>query len=493
MYHPSNRGPSCGRISRRKFLGDVGLGFTGIALSAMLHRDGLLGAEAGAWAPPDGRPHFKPRAQKVIWIFLSGGYSQMETFDPKPALTQFDGKTYDQTGLPNPLESPLFKLRSRAVVGGDRRHSKIFPMQVGFRKHGQAGIEITDWWPHLAGCVDDIAFVRSMYTTDNDHAAEFQMHTGRHHLDEQQPVIGSWIHYGLGTLNQNLPEFVFIGQYSDTRVRNDFAPNYLGPAHAGIELSLDPANPLSFGTRAPDVLAQEQANQFAFANELNRLAAVEYPRDEQLRARIKAYELAFRMQMSVPEAVELSSESAQTQELYGMNDPNTAIYGRRCLAARRMAERGVRFTMLYLSDFGEWDSHNELQKLHARSCGRVDKPVAGLLRDLKQRGMFEDTLVVFCTEFGRTPGLEVRDSVTTGRDHHPHGFTIWLAGAGIKPGVVHGATDELGFHVTEHPHYVTDLHATVLHLLGLKPERLDLPGRKRLEIDYGTPIQPIIA
>jgi hypothetical protein len=493
--HPTPR-PPCGRIHRRTFLSDVGMGFTGLALGALLGQDGIARAnEPAPWSPPDGRPHFAPKAKKVIWIFLSGGYSHLETFDPKSALNKYAGKSYDETTLPNPLKDPLFKQRSRAVVGGDRLHSKVFPLQIGFEKHGESGIEITDWWPNLAKCVDDIAFVRSMYTTDNDHAAEFQMHHGRHKLDPPEPVIGSWVHYGLGTLNENLPSFVFIGQYKDTRVRWDFDAHYLGPEHAGVELSLDPKAPLPFGTRPAGVLAREQENQFAFINELNRLSAVEYPEDRQVRARIKSYELAYRMQMSVPEVLDLSRETAKTQRLYGIDNPTTAIYGRRLLAARRLAERGVRFTLAYLSDYGEWDSHLDLKKNHARSCGRVDKPVAGLLADLKRTGMWDETLVVFCTEFGRTPGVEVRDKYKkyTGRDHHPHGFTVWFAGAGIKGGTVHGRTDELGFHAVESAHYVTDIHATVLHLLGLDGRRLEVPGRKRIDIDRGKVIEEILA
>ncbi len=485
----------CGRIRRRTFLADMGMGCAGLALGSLLHRDGVSRANAAeAWSPPTGQPHFAPKAKNVIWVFLSGGYSQMETFDPKPALTKYGGKTYDDTAYPNPTKDPLFEERSRAVVGGDRPHSKIFPMQVGFRKQGESGIEMTDWWPHLATCVDDIAFVRSMYTTDNDHNAEFQMHHGRHKLDPPEPVLGSWVHYGLGSQNENLPSFVFIGKYKDTRVRWDFDANYLGPQHAGVELSLDPNNPLPFGTRPKGVLAGEQRNQFQFINQLNKLSAVEYPDDPQVQARIKSYELAFRMQMSVPESLNMAEETKETQSLYGIDDKTTEVYGRRLLAARRMAERGVNFTLCYLSDYGEWDSHLNLQKLHARSCGRVDKPVAGLLKDLKRRGLWDDTLVVFCTEFGRTPGVEARDAykVYTGRDHHPHGFTVWFAGAGIKQGVVHGRTDELGFHAVESPHYVTDIHATVLHLLGLDPKRLDIPGRKRLAIDHGKPIREIM-
>jgi hypothetical protein len=494
--HSRIHGPICGRISRRTFLADIGLGFTGLALGSMLHRDGIARAADGhdTWSPPDGRPHFTPKASRVIWVFLSGGVSHLESFDPKPALNKYAGKSFSETPYPDPLQSPLFRERSRDVVGGVRNYPKIFPLQVGFKQYGRAGVAITDWWPHFATCVDDIAFVRSMYTTDNDHAAEFQMHHGRHALDEKQPVIGSWVHYGLGTLNENLPQFVFLGQYKDQRVKQNFASDYLGPKYNGVELALDPANPLPFANRGRGVSAQEQQDQFAFVNELDRLAAVEYPEDEQLRARIKSYELAFRMQRAVPEALDLNQETAETHRLYGIDNPTTAIYGRRLLAARRLAERGVRFTLVYLSDYGEWDSHLDLKNLHGRSSGRVDKPLAGLLKDLKRTGLDRDALVVCCTEFGRTPGLEVRDNykMPTGRDHHPHGFTVWFAGAGIKTGVVHGATDELGFHAVEHPHYVTDIHATVLNRLGLEPRRLAVPGRKRLEIDYGMPIQEIL-
>jgi hypothetical protein len=483
-------------VNRRTFLADVGMGFTGLVLGAMLQREGIVRADTDVSSALSGKPHFPPKAKNVIWIFLSGGVSQLETFDPKPLLNKYAGKTYDQTTLPNPQKSPLYQARSRSVVGFDRElFSTIYPLQVGYRKYGQVGLEVSDWLPHLATCVDDLAVVRSMYTTDNDHNAEFQMHHGRHSLDERQPVIGSWIHYGLGTLNENLPQFVFLGEFKDSRVKQNFDANYLGPQHNGIQLALNPTKPLPFGTRGKDVLAEEQRNQFDYIHELNRLSAVEYPDDDQLRARIESYELAFRMQQSIPEALDLAKETQETRKLYGLDNPTTAIYGRRCLAARRLAERGVRFTLVYLSDYGEWDSHRDLKTLHARSCARIDKPIAGLLKDLKRRGMWDDTVVVCATEFGRTPAVEKGslNQAATGRDHHPHGFTVWLAGAGIKRGVIHGATDELGFHAVEQPHYVTDIHATIFRLLGLDARRLEVPGRKRLEIDYGRPITEILA
>lgn len=479
-------------MHRRTFLADVGMGFTGLALGSMLGSDRV----AASHATPAGMPlDYTPKAKSIIWVFLSGGVSHLESFDVKPELNKYAGNTFSETPHPDPLKSPLFEKHSRDVVGGIRPYPKIFPLQVGYKKHGRSGMEVADWFPNLAGCVDDIAFVRSMYTTDNDHGAEFQMHTGRHQLDEQQPTIGAWTSYGLGTLNENLPTFVFLGQYKDSRVKKNFSADYLGPRHAGVELSLDPNNPLPFGNRGANVTEKEQQKLFEFTNQLNRLNAVEYPDDEQVRARIKSYELAFRMQKAAPEVLDLEKETADTQKLYGIDNPDTAVYGRRLLAARRLAERGVRYTLVYLSDYGEWDSHLDLQKNHARSAARVDKPLAGLIQDLKRSGLDKDVTVVCCTEFGRTPGLETRDNykMPTGRDHHPHGFTVWFYGAGIKRGVIHGATDELGFHAVESPHYVTDMHATVLKLLGVDSKRLEVPGRKRLEIDFGHPIDEIIA
>jgi hypothetical protein len=433
----------------------------------------------------------------VIWIFLSGGYSHVETFDPKPALNRYAGLTFDKTPLENPLKSPLHKKRFRSVAAEEINvrdvYPIIYPMQVGWRKHGQSGIEMTDWWPHLATQIDELCFVRNMWTTDNDHAAENQIHTGRHRLDEQQPSIGAWAHYGLGSLNENLPRFVVLGgpTRSDTRLSIDSL--YLGPQHAGVPIALDPANPLPFGRRQASQSLTEQQREYQLIGRLNQLTAVEYPDDQQLLARIRAYELAFRMQAAVPEAVDFSQETQAIQELYGLNADNTKVAGQRLLAARRLVERGVRFVQVFPSPYGVWDSHQKLRDNHTRLCATIDLPVAGLIQDLRQRGLLEDTLVVFCTEFGRTPGLEQRSGGVDGRDHHPNGFTIWMAGAGLKKGHVHGATDELGYHALGEGHYVTDLHATTLHLLGLDNRRLHSPGRKRLEIDDGNVIEEILA
>lgn len=487
-----SRSTFCGRVNRRTMLSDMGMGFGGIALGSLLLQDGVTQAAQASQT----RGMIPAKAKNVIWIFLSGGVSHLETFDPKPLLNQFAGKTYDETNLPNPQKLPIYLERSRSVVGFDREViSTIMPLQVEFKQYGQNGIWVSDWLPNLSKVVDELCIVRSMYTTDNDHNAEFQFQNGRHSLDEQQPAIGSWISYGLGSLNENLPQFVFLGNYKDLRVKRNFDANYLGPQHAGVELSLDPANPLPYGRRMPDVSAAEQQSQFELIGRLNRIAGQQYREDQQLQARIRSYELAYRMQMSAPQVLDLSNETAHTKALYGIDDQTTQLYGRRLLTARRMAEQGVRYTLVYLSDYGEWDSHSNIKELHAKSCGRVDKPLSGLIRDLKSRGMLDETLVVCATEFGRTPALEKTslNKAGTGRDHHPHGFTIWMAGGGLKSGYVHGATDELGFHAVEHPHYVTDIHATTLHLLGLDSRQLNIPGRKRLEIDYGQVIEDIIA
>lgn len=471
---------------RRTFLADVGLGFTGLALAAMLQRNRLHAA------------HHRPRAKSVIWIFLSGGYSHLETFDPKPALTKFAGKTFNQTGLADPLQSPLHDKRSRSVLAEAinirDKYPICYPLQVGFKKYGQSGIDVCDWLPHIGSCVDDLTFVRSMYTTDNDHAAENQMHTGRHRLDEIQPSVGAWATYGLGTLNENLPQYVVLGGPTRADTRTSIGSYYLGPRYAGIPLGIDGKEPLPHARRSADVLPEEQRNEYELIGELNRLKGVEYPDDPALRARIKAYELAFRMQTAVPDAIALEKgETEETKKLYGIDNPATQLGGRRLLAARRLVERGVRFVQVYPSSYGVWDSHQKLRDNHAKQCAAIDKPVAGLIKDLKRRGLLEDVVVVFCTEFGRTPGLEQRSGGKDGRDHHPHGFTVWLAGAGLKKGHVHGATDELGFHALEPGHYVTDLHATVLHLLGLDLRRLEVPGRKRLEVDHGAVIGDILS
>jgi hypothetical protein len=469
------------------------MGFTGLALGAMLNRDGIARAATGGWTAPDGKPHFTPKAKRVIWLFMIGGTSHLESFDPKPELTKFAGKKFVDTPYGDVLTNPLVKQNLREVIKGlHKSHQFIYPLQVGYRKRGQSGIEVSDWWPNVAECIDDISVVRSMWTTDNNHGAQIQFHTGRHSLEGQFPTLGSWIHYGLGSLNDDLPQFVVLGEPIDTCCGGVGAHGaaYLGPEHNGVQLAMDPSNPLPYAT--PSASREDQTREFELLHELNGIAGAEYPDDPSMRARIKSYELAFRMQKSVPEVMKLSAESEAVSKLYGLDNETTRPFGETCLAARRLAESGVRFVQVFHGQnggAGKWDGHANLKKTHTELCAQVDKPIAGLIRDLKQRGMFDDTLVVWCTEFGRTPGCQG----TNGRDHHPYGFSVWLAGGGIKGGVAHGATDELGFHAVENRHYVTDVHATVLHQLGIDPRRLEVPGRKRLDIDFGAPIKEIIA
>jgi hypothetical protein len=485
---------ACGRVPRRTFLADLGMGFTGLALGAMLHRDGFARNDAD-WSPPNGLPQFAPRAKSVIWLFMIGGVSHLESFDPKPALNKYGGQSIAETPLKSVLDKKFLEENVRTIVPDQRKiYAELYPLQVGYRRRGESGIEVSDWWPHVGGCVDDLAIVRSMFTNDIDHGAQLQFHSGRNALDGNFPTIGAWVHYGLGTLNENLPQFVVMGNpVADCcGGQNVHGADYLGPEHNGVPLVADPANPLAYGRPPLDVYREEQAAQFAMLDRLDRLALAEYPDDPNALARIKSYELAFRMQRSVPEVFEFQQESAATQNLYGLDNKTTAQFAKHCLAARRLVERGVRFVQVYhggTGNAGAWDAHTQLRDNHSANCAAVDQPIAGLINDLKQRGMLDETLVVWATEFGRSPGTEK----SNGRDHHPFGFSVWMAGGGIKKGVVHGATDELGFSAVENRHYVTDIHATVLHQLGLDSRRLEVPGRKRLEIDRGNVIREIIA
>jgi hypothetical protein len=477
--------------SRRAFLSDLGMGFTGLALGAMLARDGVVRADE-VHKPKIVRP---AKAKNVIWIFLVGGMSHMESFDPKPELTKHAGKSIAESPFKAVLDSPYLKRNVREFVAGSHKvQPTIYPLQVGYGPRGQSGLVLSDWFPHLGTCADDLAIVRSMWTTNNDHGAQLQFHTGRDVIDGTFPTIGSWVDWGLGSMNDNLPSFCVLGTpLADCcGGQQGHGANYLGPAHAGVQLSTDPNAPLPFATPEKGVYKEEQQREFALLNKLNRMAAVEYPDDPALTARIKSYELAFHMQRAIPEAVDLATESASTKNAYGVEKGPTQTFGRQCLLARRLVERGVRFVQLFhgsTGGAGAWDAHSNLQAGHSKLCGEVDQPIAALIKDLKQRGMLDETIVVIGTEFGRTPGAER----SNGRDHHPYGFSVALAGGGIRGGIAHGATDELGFHAVEHRHYVTDIHATVLHQLGLDHRAMEIPGRKRLDLDLGNVIQQVIS
>jgi hypothetical protein len=464
------------------------MGFTGLALGVMLARERIAraaGPDPGLAVPP------AAKAKAVIWIFLCGGVSHVESFDPKPELDRYAGKSIETT----PYKDVLNPSKLKDLVSANPQHGGrkvLMGLNTGFRKYGDCGMAVGEWWRNIGSCADDIAVVRSLWTTDNDHGAQLQFHTGRHVREGAHPTIGSWVSYGLGTLNEDLPEYVVLGEPTGDCCGGSWTHGaaYLGPEYAGVRLNPDAKEPLPFVVPGSGMSAQDQAAEFGLLGRLNRLAGIDYPDDPSLRARIKAYELAFGMQTAVPETLKLEDEASSTQALYGLDRDGTRSFGRLCLSARRLVERGVRYVQIFHGGGGggSWDAHAGIRANHGQLSAQVDLPIAGLLRDLKRRGMLDETIVVWGTEFGRSPGAQA-----DGRDHHPQGFCAWLAGGGIKGGVVHGATDELGFHAVEDRHYVTDIHATVLHQLGLDPRKLEVPGRKRLEIDYGQPIRAIIA
>ncbi|MCA9183444.1 MAG: DUF1501 domain-containing protein, partial [Planctomycetales bacterium] len=394
------------------------------------------------------------------------------------------------------LESPY--LENERVVAFDPNNgfvrTELYPLQVSYRKWGQSGLEISDWWPHLARQADDLCLVRSVWTEDSNHGAQLQFHTGRHRIDGFFPTIGAWVNYGLGSLNENLPQFVVMGQPIADCCGGMEAhrANYLGPQYDGVPLKIDPANPLPYAKPPKGVYREEQVGEFDLLRRLNAITAEQYPDDDAIRARMRSYELAFRMQMAVPDVVRFDDETQATHQQYGLDQDSTRAFGQQMLAARRLVERGVRFVQVYHGSSGgagQWDAHKGLKASHAKLCKQVDQPIGALLADLKQRGMLDETLVVWASEFGRTPGSQHAN----GRDHHPYGFTVWMAGGGIRGGIAHGATDEIGFHAVENRHYVTDIHATILHQLGLDPRKLAIPGRKRLEKEFGEPIHEVIA
>jgi hypothetical protein len=478
----------CPGITRRSFLADTGMGFTGLALGAMLYRDGV--AKAAPVADGPGSPHLVPKAKSVIWIFLCGGVSHVESFDIKPELNKYAGKSIEDT----PYKDAT-KTEGRDVLAGNPSHGNrkvLMALNTGYKAYGKSSLVVGDWWKNIGSCADDIAVVRSLWTVHNDHGAQLTWHTGRHPREGPFPTIGSWASYGLGTLNQNLPEYVVLGVPTGDCCGGEWThgAGYLGPENAGVRLNVGAKNPLPFVSPPPGMQRAQQEAELSLLGKLNRLSGIDYPDDQALRARIKSYELAFGMQTAVPETLQFEKETEATRRLYGIDQGVTKPFGELCLAARRLVERGVRFVQIFHGGGGggAWDAHSGIKKNHEQLSNQTDLPIAGMLKDLKQRGMLDDTIVVWGTEFGRSPGAQ-----GDGRDHHPQGFCAWLAGGGIKAGIVHGATDPIGFHAIENRHYVTDIHATVLQQLGLDSHKLELPGRKRLEMDFGKPIKEIIA
>ena len=471
------------QLNRRSFLASTGSGIVGGSLATLMQRQSL--AEHPAIT---GQPNFQPKAKNVIWLFMRGGISHIESFDPKPAVTKYAGKSISETPWKSVQDPKRLKKLRVVATNQDTQRNKLYELQVGFKKYGQSGIEVSNFFPNIGSCIDDIAVVRSMWTTDDNHGAQYQFESGRHNVDGFYPTIGAWITYGLDSLNSHLPAFIKMG-VKYPQVVND--GNYLGPAFDAVRLNVDPNNPLPYAKPELDLSTAEQQAQFGLIRRLNQIRAAQHPEDSALSARIKSYELAYRMQTSVPEVINFDDETLAMHQMYGLDNDVTKEFGQQLLAARRFVEKGVRFVKIMHGPgaAGAWDAHGGLKANHTKLAAQVDKPIAGLLKDLKQRGLLDETIVVFATEFGRTPGSQGGN----GRDHHPFGFSVWLAGGGLKGGVVHCATDEIGFHAEEDPHYVTDIHATLCKQLGLESHQLNVPGHQRLELDYGTPIDAIIA
>ena len=479
--------PHSGPTSRRQFLRQAGGGFGMLALASMLSRDGLLGAEppapvtaSGAGAPNPFAPkptHFPPRAKQVIFLYMSGGPSHVDLFDPKPELVRLAGQ---------PIPDSFGTFKTRRAVG----KNKLLPPLRPFQRRGQSGIEYSELLPHIGECADDLCLIRSCYADSVTHPeAVYQMNTGS--ILMGRPSLGAWAAYGLGTENQNMPAFVVMPDPAGW-VKGGapaWGNGYMPATYQGTILRGGESPILNLNTPA-GVTGDQQRATVDLINRLNRENLAPSEADSELAARIAAYELAFRMQKHAPEVVDISKETAATKQLYGLDDKVTADFGLRCLLARRMIESGVRFVQLYCGDTNGWDGHSDIEANHTKLCAQSDRPVAALLKDLKSRGLLESTLVVWGGDFGRTPMSEG----SNGRDHNPHGFSMWLAGGGVKGGQVIGTTDAVGLRAESEKAHVHDIHATLLHLLGLDHTRLTYRhnGRnERLTEVSGTVIKKV--
>ena len=437
--------------TRRDFLAKSGAGFGALAMSSLLGLDSARAAESGSAL----KPHYAMRAKSVIFLFMEGGPSGLDLFDPKPKLNEMAGK---------PIPSSF----KQVITAMGEYGSPLLGSKRKWAQHGKSGLWVSDWLPHVAQCADDLAVIRSCVSDGINHSGGVcQMNTGSPLAG--RPSLGSWVTYGLGTENANLPAFVVLQDNPATVVNGprNWGPGFMPAVHQGIRLQTN-SEPIPNLSTPPGVGEDRQKDKLALLDRMNREHAGAREDVTELDARIKAYELAFRMQAEAPEAVDLSKETEETFELYGMKDKVTEPYGRMCLLARRFVERGVRFIQLYSGAGSKWDAHSGIEKNHSELCRQTDKPIAGLLRDLKRRGLLDETLVVWGGEFGRTPMSEKGD----GRDHNPYGFTMWMAGGGVAGGRTIGATDELGLHAIDTRLHVHDLHATILHLLGLDHTKL---------------------
>ena len=435
-----------------------GCGFGAVALNWLLAQDGDAGLV-------DRQPHHKPHAKSVIWLFMEGGPSHLDLFDPKPALDRLAGQP-----LPASFVEPITAMGEKGAP--------LLAAPRTWKQHGESGLWASEWIPHTAECLDDIAVIRSCWTNGINHAGGVcQMNTcinvaGR-------PALGAWVDYGLGSENENLPSFVVMcdNQGRPVNGTRNWGSGFMPATHQGVRIDGTVDEPIANLNLPKGYSGDRQQRKLALLQDFNYAHAASRPHQSELEARIRSYELSFRMQAEAPEAVDLSQESAETKELYGLNQQETEPFGRNCLLARRLVERGVRFVQLYSGTGSKWDSHSAIEKNHSRLCASMDRPVAGLLKDLKRRGLLNDTLVIWGGEFGRTPMSEKGD----GRDHNPTGFTIWMAGGGVQGGQVIGATDELGLYAVEDKMHVHDIHASILGLLGLNNMQLTYDHKGRPE------------
>lgn len=441
-------------ISRRQALHRSAVGFGSLALASLLADESSAAPTIVDPLAPKA-PHFAARAKRVIFLFMKGGPSHLDTFDPKPLLERDHGK---------PL--PFAKPRVQFAPTGN-----LLKSPWKFQQHGESGTWVSELFPHFAKCVDDVCFIHSVHGTNPAHGgALLKLHTGSDNF--VRPSMGSWVTYGLGTENKDLPAFITICPTLAHGGINNWSSAFLPAVYQGMPLgnASVPANKAQVryiaNSQLPRELQRLQLDRLRAVNLEHQLHSGHEPA---LEARINSFELAFRMQTEMPQVEDISGESEETQKLYGLDNPTTANFGRMCLMARRFAERGVRFIQVTHSDSNvQWDQHSDLKNGHSKNAKEVDLPIAGLLRDLKARGLLEDTLVWWGGEFGRTPTVEG----SNGRDHNPEGFTMWLAGGGVKPGYHHGATDDYGYYAAQDKVHIHDLHASILHLLGLNHEKL---------------------
>ena len=433
-------------FSRRELLKKSAVGFGNLALLSMLNDEAQASKSKDPLAPKE--PHFTPRAKRVIFLFMKGGPSHMDTFDYKPQLQKYDGK-------PLPFDKPRVQF---APTGN------LLKSPWKFKQYGESGIHVSELFPNVAECVDDLCIINSLHGTNAAHGgALLKLHTGSDAF--VRPSMGSWVTYGLGTENQNLPGFITICPTLAHGGVKNWSSAFLPAPYQGTPLgnAAVAAKQAQIEYIKNDFLSRKiQRKQVDFLNDLNRMHQEETGPNQILNDRIGSFELAFRMQEEVPEIQDISGETEATMKMYGLDEEQTADFGRQCLMARRFAERGVRFIQVSHSDQKvQWDQHGNLLEGHGKNAKEVDKPIAGLLKDLKQRGLLKDTLVIWGGEFGRTPTAQGKN----GRDHNPEGFTMWLAGGGVKSGIKYGATDEFGYYAAKDKMHIHDFHATLLHLL----------------------------